>query len=137
MKRSFVATLAFASLTIPLMAVAQGGSTMGGTPGTPGGSMMGNGTSMMGDHRGAQSMPASRSMAAMSEGEVRKVDSTAGKLTLRHGPLMNMDMPPMTMVFRVKDPAWLTQLKVGDKVRFVAERVDGNLTVTALEPERQ
>ncbi len=134
MKQSLVATLALAGLTIPLMALAQGGSTMAAAPG---GSITGSGTSMMDDGRGTQSMPMARSMAAMSEGEVRKVDSTAGKLTLRHGPLTNMDMPPMTMVFRVKDPAWLTQLKVGDKVRFVAERVDGNLTVTALEPERQ
>lgn len=134
MSRSIGATLAIAGLTIPLLAVAQGGGTMGGIPG---GSMMGSGVPMISGGHGGQSMTASRSMAAMSEGEVRKVDSATGKLTLRHGPLMNMEMPPMTMVFRVKDPAWLTQLKVGDKVRFVAERVDGNLTVTALEPERQ
>ena len=74
---------------------------------------------------------------AMSEGEVRRVDTAAGKLTLRHGPLANLDMPAMTMVFRVRDPAWLRQLDVGEKVRFVAERIDGNLTVTAFEPERQ
>jgi len=74
---------------------------------------------------------------SMSEGEVRKVDAAAGKLTLRHGTLANVDMPPMTMVFRVKDPAWLQQVKVGDKVRFVAERVDGNLNIVALEPQRQ
>ncbi len=130
MKYSSFAALVLAGLTIPLLAVAQGAGTMGG-------SMMGSGASMMGNDRGTQSMPNSRSMVAMSEGEVRRVDSAVGKLTLRHGPLANMEMPAMTMVFRVKDPAWLTQLKVGDKVRFVAERVDGNLTVTALEPERQ
>ncbi len=74
--------------------------------------------------------------SAMSEGEVRRVDTAAGKLTLRHGPLANLDMPAMTMVFRVRDPAWLRRLDVGKKVRFVAERIDGNLTVTAFEPER-
>ena len=84
-----------------------------------------------------QRMDGLHAEAAMSEGEVRKVDSTAGKLTLRHGPLANLDMPAMTMVFRVKDPAWLAQLKVGDRVRFVAKRVDGNLTVTAIELEQQ
>lgn len=134
MKQSFFAAVAFVGLAIPLIATAQGGSTMGGTSGAP---MMGSSGSMMGDKSGSQSMPMAASMAGMSEGEVRKVDSAVGKLTLRHGPLMNMNMPAMTMVFRVKDPAWLTQLKVGDKVRFLAERVDGNLTVTALEMERQ
>lgn len=99
-----------------------------------GASMMGGGTSMMG---GQPNASASRAFPSMSEGEVRKVDTAAGKVTLRHGTLQNIDMPPMTMVFRVKDPAWLNQVKVGDKVRFVAERVDGNLTIVALEPERQ
>jgi len=134
MKQLFVAAVVLAGFANPLIATAQGGGTMGGTSGAP---MMGSGGSMMGDKSGSQSMPMAGSMASMSEGEVRKVDSAVGKLTLRHGPLMNMDMPAMTMVFRVKDPVWLTQLKVGDKVRFVAERVDGNLTVTALEMERK
>jgi Cu(I)/Ag(I) efflux system protein CusF len=75
--------------------------------------------------------------AEMSEGEVRKVDETVGKLTLRHAGLENLDMPPMTMVFRVKDPGWLPRLKVGDTIRFHAERVDGNLTITALERETE
>ena len=82
-------------------------------------------------------MASSRAATEMSEGEVRRIDRTAGKLTLRHGPLANLEMPAMTMVFRVKDPAWLAQLKVGDRVRFVAKRVDGNLTVTAIELEQQ
>jgi len=101
--------------------------------------MMGGvgGVTMMKGDRGAQSMPGPGGMAVASEGEVRKVDSTAGKLTLRHGPLENLAMPAMTMVFRVTDPAWLAQLKVGDKVRFTADRVDGNLTVTALELEKR
>lgn len=72
--------------------------------------------------------------AALSEGEVRKVDKDAQKITLGHGPLANLDMPAMTMVFRVKDPAMLEQVKPGDKVRFLAEKIDGALTVTKLEP---
>ena len=92
---------------------------------------------MMGGDRGRPTTSGALALARVSEGEVRKVDSAAGKLTLRHGALQNVDMPAMTMVFRVRDPAWLQQLRVGDRVRFVAERVDGNLTVTALEPEKQ
>jgi Cu/Ag efflux protein CusF len=68
-----------------------------------------------------------------SDGVVRKVDKRQGKLTLRHGPLENLDMPAMTMVFRVTDPAWLDQVKPGDNVRFRADRVNGMLTVTAID----
>jgi Cu/Ag efflux protein CusF len=69
----------------------------------------------------------------LSDGEVRKVDKENGKLTLRHGPLNNLDMPGMTMVFQVRDPGMLDKLKTGDKVRFSADKVDGKLTVTHLE----
>lgn len=72
---------------------------------------------------------------AWSEGAVKKVNADTGKLTISHGPLPKLDMPAMTMVFRVKDPAWLARLKAGDRIRFVAERVDGALTVTAIEPK--
>lgn len=71
---------------------------------------------------------------AMSEGTVKKVDKAAGKVTLAHGPLANMGMPPMTMVFRVKDAAWLDRMKASDKIRFVADRVDGAFTVVRYEP---
>jgi Cu/Ag efflux protein CusF len=70
---------------------------------------------------------------ALVDGEVRKVDATAGKLTLRHGPLTELDMPAMTMVFRVADPKMLDEVKPGDKVRFVATRDGGVFTVTRLE----
>jgi len=73
---------------------------------------------------------------SMSEGEVRKVDKDAGKLTLKHGPISNLDMPPMTMVFRVKDAAMLDAVKQGDKVKFVAENVGGQIVVTKIEPAR-
>jgi Cu(I)/Ag(I) efflux system periplasmic protein CusF len=71
---------------------------------------------------------------AMTEGEVRKVDRPQGKLTLRHGPIASLDMPAMTMVFKVADPKLLDGLKPGDKVRFAAERGGGTFTVTAIEP---
>lgn len=68
----------------------------------------------------------------MTRGEVRKVDKKAGKITLRHGELKNLGMGAMTMVFRVKDSAMLAQVKAGDKVKFVAERVNGAVTVVQL-----
>jgi len=73
---------------------------------------------------------------SMSEGEVRKVDKDAGKLTLKHGPIPNLDMPPMTMVFRVKDAAMLDAVKPGDKVKFDAESVGGQFVVTRIEPAK-
>ena len=79
---------------------------------------------------------ASAPAAALTDGEVRKVDKAQGKLTLRHGPIANLEMPGMTMVFRVADPAMLDGLKEGDKVRFAADRVDGAITVTALQPAK-
>ncbi|HDR9487587.1 TPA: copper-binding protein [Burkholderia aenigmatica] len=69
----------------------------------------------------------------MSHGEIRKVDTAAGKLTIKHGPLENLGMDAMTMVFKVKDPAMLSQVKAGDKIDFVAEDVDGALTVVELK----
>jgi Cu(I)/Ag(I) efflux system periplasmic protein CusF len=75
----------------------------------------------------------STSAASMSEGEIKKIDKEAGKVTIKHGPLTNLDMPAMTMVFRVKDPAMLDQVKVGDKISFVADKVNGQITVTRVE----
>ena len=78
--------------------------------------------------------PAAKAGAgAMSSGEVKKVDKDAGKLTIKHGPLENLDMPGMTMVFRVQDPTMLNDLKAGDKINFVAEKVGGAITVVRLE----
>jgi Cu(I)/Ag(I) efflux system protein CusF len=69
----------------------------------------------------------------LSEGEVRKVDKDAKKITIKHGALANLDMPPMTMVFQVKDPALLDQVKTGDKIKFTAEKAAGAYTVTHIE----
>ena len=70
----------------------------------------------------------------MTDGEVRKVDRDNQKVTLKHGEIKNLDMPAMTMVFTVKDPAMLDQVKVGDKVQFHAENEAGKLTVTEIRP---
>ncbi len=74
--------------------------------------------------------------SAMAEGEVRKVDKDAKKITIKHGPLAKLEMPAMTMVFQVKDPAMLNQVKAGDKIKFDAEKVGGAFTVTKIEPAR-
>jgi len=73
------------------------------------------------------------STASLTEGEVRKVDTAARKITIKHGPILNLEMPAMTMAFPVKDPALLERVKPGDKVRFEAQRIDGVIIVTAIE----
>jgi Cu/Ag efflux protein CusF len=81
-------------------------------------------------------MPPAASTAAaapMSEGVVRKIDAATGKITLKHGPITNLGMPPMTMVFRAQPPELLKKVKAGDTVRFRAEDIGGNYTVTAIE----
>ena len=77
--------------------------------------------------------PAQAATKPQSEGEVRKVDLAQGKVTLRHGPLANLDMPAMTMVFTAADKKLLEGLKEGDKVRFTADKKDGTYVVTAIE----
>lgn len=84
------------------------------------------------DHH-AMAMPAAAKSAELSEGEVRKIDTDAKKITLKHGPLKNLDMPAMTMAFQVSDPALLAKVKVGDKVRFLAANPGGRLTITQIE----
>lgn len=69
----------------------------------------------------------------LADAEVRKVDKDAGKLTLKHGEIRNLDMPPMTMVFAVKDKAMLDQVKPGDKVKFKAAKEGGNYVVTEIQ----
>ncbi|MDI1262231.1 MAG: copper-binding protein [bacterium] len=72
---------------------------------------------------------------SMVNGEVKKIDEGAGKITLKHGPIKNLDMEEdgMTMVFRVQDPAMLKQVKVGDKVQFEAERATAGITITKMQ----
>jgi Cu/Ag efflux protein CusF len=77
--------------------------------------------------------PAAGVVVPKTEGEIRKVDVAAQKLTVKHGRIENLGMSPMTMVFRVKGPAFLTQVKPGDKVKMTVERIDGALTIVALQ----
>ncbi len=71
--------------------------------------------------------------ASPAEGEIRKIDSAAGKVTLRHGPIESLGMDSMTMVFRVPDMSMVEALAVGDKVTFEADRVNGAITITRIE----
>ena len=75
---------------------------------------------------------------ATAKGEVKKIDEAAGKITLNHGPIKNLDMPDenMTMVFHVQDPAMLKQVKVGDKVQFQAVRANAGITISKLQKAR-
>ena len=82
----------------------------------------------------AAAAPAMAAAADLTSAEVRKVDKAQGKLTLKHGEIKNLDMPPMTMVFVVKDKAWIDQLKAGDKIRFRAENEGGKYTVVEIVP---
>ncbi|TRZ56159.1 MAG: RND transporter [Rhodocyclaceae bacterium] len=83
-------------------------------------------------HMSAHASPVAAT-TKMVEGTVKKVNQATGKVTLAHGPLANLGMPAMTMVFRVKDNAWLNQMKEGDKINFIADKVNGALTVTQFE----
>ncbi|MBA3592220.1 MAG: copper-binding protein [Polaromonas sp.] len=70
-----------------------------------------------------------------TEAEVRKVDKDAGKITLKHGEIKNLDMPPMSMVFQVQDKALLDKVKAGDKISFTADKINGAYTVLTIVPE--
>jgi Cu/Ag efflux protein CusF len=76
---------------------------------------------------------AAASAADMTEGEIRKVDKDGKKLTIKHGEIKNLDMPPMTMVFQVKDASALDKLKAGDKIRFVVQKSDTGFVVTDIQ----
>jgi Cu(I)/Ag(I) efflux system protein CusF len=76
--------------------------------------------------------PASAQGASTTTGELTKVDKAGGRVEIHHGGIKNLDMPPMRMSFRVRDPRLLDGLAVGDKVRFAAEKIDGQFTVTSL-----
>ena len=74
--------------------------------------------------------------AAAAEGEVRRINPRTQEITLRHGPIPHLDMGPMTMAFPVKDPAMLEQVKPGDKVRFIAEKVGDEAVITRIEVKK-
>ena len=105
--KHIVAAIALSAATLLGPPLAQAMSHAGGTPAAP--------------------------AVELSDGEVRKVDKEAKKLTIRHAPLDNLGMPAMTMVFQVADPSVLERVKSGDKVRFSADKVGGAYTVIELE----
>jgi len=74
--------------------------------------------------------------ADMAEGEIKKDDKATKKLTIKHGEIKNLDMPGMTMLFQVKDPAMLDMVKAGDKVKFKAENNSGAIVVTEIQIAR-
>jgi Cu/Ag efflux protein CusF len=77
---------------------------------------------------------ASAAFAEMVDGEVKKVDASAGKITIKHGPMKKFDMEDgMTMVFRANDPAMLKEVKPGDRIKFEADKINGQFTVMKIE----
>lgn len=89
------------------------------------------------DHAAHASASATAPAAAsMADGEVRRIDRETMKITLRHGEIKSLEMPPMTMVFQVRDAALLDKVRPGDKVKFQAEKIGSVYTVTAIEPVR-
>lgn len=88
------------------------------------------------DH-GKMSMTAAPAAAAapgMTDGEIRKIDKETGKITIKHGEIKHMDMPPMSMVFNVKDKAMLDKVQVGEKIQFIVVQDAGKMVVTDIKP---
>jgi Cu(I)/Ag(I) efflux system periplasmic protein CusF len=85
------------------------------------------------DHAAHHPAAAVEATSSLTDGEVRRIDKETKKITLRHGAIANLDMPPMTMVFQVADAAMLDHVKVGDKVRFAVEKREGAFTVTRID----
>lgn len=86
-------------------------------------------------HGTASPAAAPPASAEWAEAEVRRIDAANGRVTLRHGPIRSLDMPPMTMVFHVRDPAPLAALKNGDKIRFQALAAEGKYFLTQIEKQ--
>jgi Cu(I)/Ag(I) efflux system periplasmic protein CusF len=84
----------------------------------------------------AAPIPNAAAQSDMTDGVVTKIDQAGAKITIRHGPIKKFDMDGMTMVFRVQDPEMLKQVKPGDKIKFDADRVDGQFTVMKMQKAR-
>lgn len=82
---------------------------------------------------GALLLPATAALADGTKGEVTKVDTRRNKVTIRHEAITNLDMPAMTMVFDVADPAMMDRLAVGKSITFTADRVNGKLTIVGVD----
>lgn len=126
MKPVLAAILVQAGASIAFAVNADGGSVPAAGRGEPPVSV----------ERGAQALEGRSPGSDLAEGEVRWVDPAAGKLTVMHVRHKSLSMPPMTMVVRVKDSGRLSRLKAGDRIRFSAERVNGLLTATVLQPAK-
>ena len=88
------------------------------------------------DHGHGQAKAAAPAAGTVADGEVRKVDKANGKVTIKHGEIKALNMPPMTMVYPVTDAAMLDNVKAGDKVKFTATSEGGKLTVTGIKPAK-
>ena len=86
-----------------------------------------------GDHPAAAAATTAEKARPMVAAEVTKIDEAAGKITLKHGDIPNLDMTGMTMVFKANDPAMLKTVKAGDKVKFTADKVNGQISVMSIE----
>ena len=75
----------------------------------------------------------SLAQAPQASGEVTKIDKATSRITLKHGEIKNLDMPPMTMIFRVRDGKMIDAVAVGDRVRFTAEKIEGSYMLTAID----
>lgn len=114
-RRTVLACVSLAALAMASVAQAQSSAGHGASHGSP--------------------MTGGTASAEMADGEVRRIDKAQKKITLRHGEIKSLEMPPMSMVFQVRDAALLDAVKVGDKVRFsAAKEADGSLIVTAISP---
>jgi Cu(I)/Ag(I) efflux system protein CusF len=81
--------------------------------------------------------PAAVAQSTLIDGQVTKVDASAGNITIKHGPIKKLDMDQgMTMVFHAQDPGMLKTVKAGDKIKFDADSVNGQLTVTKIEKSK-
>jgi Cu/Ag efflux protein CusF len=85
------------------------------------------------EHAGHRAQSTTAKESSMSEGVVRKVGKAASKVTIAHGPLTNLKMPAMTMVFRVKDGVWLDRMQADSKIRFQADSINGVFTIVRFE----
>lgn len=91
-------------------------------------------TTMDQSKMGMTAVPAAAAAPGMTDGEIRKIDKENGKITIKHGEIKHMDMPPMSMVFNVKDKAMLDKVQVGEKIQFVVVQDAGKMVVTDIKP---
>jgi Cu/Ag efflux protein CusF len=85
-----------------------------------------------GSHQSA-TPPQMAKAATLVDGEIREIDKGSKSLTIKHGPIANIDMPAMTMAYQVKDPKMLNELKAGDKIKFAVDKMGGTYVVTRIE----